>query len=129
MLFFVYFSMVLCLYTALHNQSMLSNFLVFYTSGSISSRPAAFLLLSFFGTESSSSNIIYPGFSSCWPIIISSVSLFVISGGFPNRFLKCSFNFWIVFLWADSFYFNSQGVFPSLTSFTVCHVHCDCFVF
>ena len=43
--FFVHFSIVFTLYTALHNQSISSNILVFYTSGDISSRLEAFLLL------------------------------------------------------------------------------------
>ena len=45
---FVNFSFVFCLYGALHNRRrMSSNYLVFFTSGGISSRPSVFSVLIF----------------------------------------------------------------------------------
>ena len=50
---------------------MLSNCLVFHTSGEISSNPAAFLFLIFLSTESSSSRVNSPGLmSNCLLIIL-----------------------------------------------------------
>ena len=73
---FVHFSIVFCLKTALHHwRSMTSNFLIFYTSGDISFRFAAFLLLIFSSTVLSSSSVNCPS----WLLIIfwigSSVTL------------------------------------------------------
>ena len=52
---FIHLFIGFCLYTALQCQSsMLSNSLIFHTSGGISSSPAVFLFLIFLRTESSS---------------------------------------------------------------------------
>ena len=62
----VYFSIVFCLYTALHyRRSTSSNFFVFHTSGGISLRPATFLLLIFFNIALSSAVNCSTLMSSC----------------------------------------------------------------
>ena len=74
---FIYFSIVFCLYTALHDQrSMSSNFLVFNISGGILLRPVAFLLLIVVSIVLSSSSIDCQSFMSSQPLLISSVGLF-----------------------------------------------------
>ena len=64
---FVHFSLVFCLYTALHNRRrMSSTFLVLHTSGDISWGPVAFLLLIVFSTASSSSSVNCPSLIASW---------------------------------------------------------------
>ena len=77
---------------------MLLNFLVFHTSWGISSRLAAFLLLNGFRTLSSFSYINCRSLLSNWRVIISWTGSSVTPGGFPSRFLKCSFCVWIFLL-------------------------------
>ena len=118
----------------LHNRrSTSSNFLVFNTSGGISSRPAAFLLLVcllfFFSTASGSFFIIFASLMSNCPLIILAIDLSVIPEGFPSRFLKCflqswSFFFsagsWVLLLWFFSFHLH--GAFDKFTDFFVGHL-------
>ena len=112
-----------CLLTALHHQrSMSSNFLVFYTSSGISSRPAAFLLLTVFGTALSLSAVMCPSLMSYWMLIISSVSLSVNSEKFPRLILDVSFHFWNLF----DFSLDLEVLFLTLTLFTVFHANWDC---
>ena len=82
---FVHFSLVFCLYIALHNQrSTSSNFLVFHISGGISSGPAAFLLLFFVLTTLSSSSVNYPSLTSSWLLIMFLIDLSVTLGEFKE---------------------------------------------
>ena len=94
---------------------MPSSFLVFHTSGSISSRPAAFLLFIFVITTLSSSSVIK-----------SLIGLSMTFEGFPSRSLKCSLHFCILPFWLAAFNFGHKVLFLLLTSFTVCHVNHDC---
>ena len=94
----------------------LSNFLVFYISGSISSRPAAFLFLIFLSTSLNSSWINSPMTIFSWPLIIFRIGLFVTLGKLPSRFLKCSFHICIRSSWLASFTF-------SLWLFFFCSIH------
>ena len=90
------------------------DFLAFHTLF----RSAAFLLLTFFNIASSSSFVICPSFMSSWPLLICWIGFLVISGGFPSKFLKCSFHF------MDGC-FSVAVLFLPLTSFTVCHTNGD----
>ena len=78
---FTHFSILFCLYIVLHNRSsMSSNFLIFYTSGGISLRPTAFLILIFFSRVSSSPFISCSRLMSSCSLKISFVGLSIISG-------------------------------------------------
>ena len=76
----------------------------------------------FFNTALCSSSVNYP----CWLLIIFVIGISVISGGFPNRFLKCSFHFCILSFWLAAFSFVLKVLFLSFPSFTVCHDIHDC---
>ena len=80
----------------LWRSSMLSNCLVFHTSGIISSSPAAFPFLIFLRTESSSSWVNGPSLMSTCLLIILVIGSCVTFGGFPSRFSKCCFHSFIL---------------------------------
>ena len=124
---YVYLSIVFWLYMALQCQSsMSSNSLVSYTSGRISSSPAAFLLLIFLGTESSSSCVNCPSLISNCLLIILVIGSCVTFGGFPSKFLKYCFYCCICSSWLLAFGLAFTVIFLLLTSFTVCHAILDC---
>ena len=64
---------------------MSSNCLVFHTSGGISSSPAAFILLIFPSTGSSSSRVNGPSLMSNCLLIILVIGSCVTFGGLPSR--------------------------------------------
>ena len=105
---------------------MQRNFLIFHTSGGISSRPAAFLFLIFVSTTSSSSWINCPSLISYWLLIIFIIDLSVTLGDFLSRFLKCSFHISIHSSGLAAFSLALNVFFLLLTLFTVCHVIWDC---
>ena len=98
---------------------MSSNSLVFHTSGGISSRPVASLLLSFLCTESSSC-VNCLSLMSSWLLIIFVVGSSVIFGGFSCKFSKC-FHRRIRSSWLAAFSLAFAVLFFLLISFTVCH--------
>ena len=104
---------------------MLSNCLVFHTSGRISSSPAAFLFLIFLRTESSSSCMNGPSLMSNCLLIILVIGSCVTFGGFPSRFSKCCFHSFIL-SWFAAFNFALVVLFLLLTSFIVCQAILDC---
>ena len=124
---FIHLSIGFWLYSALQCwSSMLSNCLVFHTSGGISSSPKAFLFLIFLRTESSSSCVNGPSLmSNCLLIILVIVSC-VIFGGFPSRFSKCCFHSFILSCWIAALSFALAVFFLLLTSFIVCQATLDC---
>ena len=67
-----------------------------------------------------------PSLVYSWPLVISLVGLSVISGGFPKRFLKCSFHFCSILSRLVAFNFGVNVFFLPLTSFFVCHGNRDC---
>ena len=81
------------------NKEVSLDFLIFHTSGGILSKSAAFLLLIFVHTMSSSSSVNYSSLMSNWLLIIFVIGLSVIFGDFPSRFLKCFFHFCIHSSW------------------------------
>ena len=95
---------------------MLSNCLVFHTSGGISSSPAAFLFLIFLRTESSSSLVNGPSLMSNCLLIILVIGSCVTFGGLPSRFLKCCFRSFILSCWFAAFNFALAVLFLLLTS-------------
>ena len=98
---------------------MSSNFLLFHTSGGISSSSTAFLFLIFLRTESSSSWVNGPYLmSNCLQIILVIVSC-VTFGGFPSRFSKCCFHSFILSCWFSAFSFALTVLFLQITSFIV----------
>ena len=99
---------------------MSSNCLVFHTSGGISSSPAAFLLLIFLRTESSSSCVNGPSLMSNCLLIILVIGSCVIFGGFPSKFSKCCFHSFILSCWFAALSFALAVFFLLLTSFIVC---------
>ena len=105
---------------------MLSNCLVFHTSGGISSSPAAFLFLIFLRTESSSSSVNGPSLMSNCLLIVLVIGSCVIFGGFPSRFSKCCFHSFILSCWFAAFSFALAVLFLLLTSFIVCQAILDC---
>ena len=112
---FVHFSIVFCLYIVLHNwESRSSNFFVFQILKGILMKPAAFRLLIFFNTASSSSSVNCPSLISRWlsSILFYKVCQWLLEG-FPSRCLKYSFHFWSI-----SFSFALKVLFLLLTSFT-----------
>ena len=83
-------------------------------------RPGLQLLCFFFSIASSSSSL-------NWLLIISLAGLSVVSGGFPSRFLKCSFHirslflgwrFWALF--AGYFFFPSFYLLSSMLIMIIC---------
>ena len=101
------------------------NFLVFYTSVCISSRPAAFLFLIFVSTMSNSSCVNSPSLMSSWLVIIFMMNSSVTLGDFPGRFLKCSFLKCICSSWLAIFSLALAVLFLLLASFTICHAFRD----
>ena len=102
------------------------NCLVFHTSGGISSSPAAFLFLIFLTTESSSSLVKGPSLMSNCLLIILMISLSVIFGGLPSRFLKCCSHSFTLSCWLAAFNFALAVLFLLLTSLIVCQAILDC---
>ena len=86
---------------------MSSNSLIFYTSGGISSSPAAFLFLIFLSTELSSSCVNFPSLISNWLFIISVIGSCITFGSFLSKFPQV-----YSFLLAGSFQFNFCGALP-----------------
>ena len=117
---FIHLSIRFRLYTVLQCQSsMSSNFLVFHTSGGISSSPAAFLFLIFLSTEPSSTWVNDPSLLSNFLLIILVIILWVTFGGFPSKFLKYCFHMCVRSCWLVAF--SLALLFLLLTSFIVCH--------
>ena len=118
-------SIVFWLHMALQCQSsMLSNFLVFHTSGSISSSTTAFLFIIFLSTESSSC-VNCPSLISNCLLIIFMIGSCVTFGGFPSKFLKCCFHSCIHSSWLVAFSLAFRVLFLLFTSFTVYHTILD----
>ena len=112
---FVHQSIVFWSYAALQcRSSMPSNSLVFHTSGGISSRPAAFLLLIFLYTESSSC-LNCPSLMPNCSLIILVISSCVTFRGFPSKFSKCCCRVGIFNRFSHLFerYVNSSRVISS----------------
>ena len=105
---------------------MLSNCLVFHTSGGISSSPAAFLFLIFLRTESSSSLVNGPSLMSNCLLIILVIGSCVTFRGLASRFSKCCFHSFILSCWFAAFSFALAVLFLRLTSFIVCQAILDC---
>ena len=105
---------------------MLSNCLVFHTSGGISSSPAAFQFLIFLRTESSSSCVNGLSLMSNCLLIILVIASCVIFGGFPSRISKCCLHGFILSCWFAAFSFSLAVFFLLLTSFIVCQAILDC---
>ena len=124
---FSHLSIGFWLYIALQcRSSMLSNCLVFQTSGGISSSPAAFLFLIFLSTKSSFSCVNGPSLmSNCLLIILVTCSCLTI-GGFPSKFSKCWFHRCICSCWLVAFNLALAVPFLLLTLFIVCHAILDC---
>ena len=119
---FIYLSIGFWLYTALQfRSSMSSNCLIFHTSGGISSIPAAFLLLIFLSTESSSSWVNGPSLMTNCLLIIIVIGSCVTFGGFPSKFWKCYFHWCIRSCWSVASSLALSKLFLLLTSFIVCH--------
>ena len=113
---FVHLSIMFWLYTALqYRSSMSSNFLVFHTSGDISSSPAAFLFLIFLSTTSSCPWVNYLSLTSNW-LLIFVIGLSVTLRDF-HIFLKCSFHMCIRSSWLAAFNLALGVLFLSLTQF------------
>ena len=110
---FVYFFIVFCLYTALHNQRSMLNFFVFHISQGWQ--------LFFFNIASSSSFINWYCLMLSLLLIIFSIGLSVTSGEFPSRFLKCSFHFSILSSWLAAFNFDPEVLFLPFLLFIVCY--------
>ena len=104
---------------------MSSNCLVFYTSGGISSSPAAFLFLIFQSTESSSSWVNGSSSMSNCLLIILVIGSCVTFGEFPSRFWKCCFHSFIRSCWFVAFSLAFAVLFLLLISFIVCHAILD----
>ena len=105
---------------------MSSNFLVFHTSGGISSSPAAFQSLIFLSTESSYSGVNGPSLMSNCLLIILVIGSCVTFDGFPRRFWKCFFHSFIRSCWFVAHSLTLAVLFFLLTSFIVCHAILDC---
>ena len=105
---------------------MSSNYLVFHTSGGISSSPVAFLFLIFLRTELSSSLVNGPSLMSNCLLIILVIGSFVTFSGFPSRFSKCCFHSFTLSCWFAAFNFALAVIFLLLTSFIVCQAILDC---
>ena len=105
---------------------MLSNCLIFHTSGGISSSPAAFQFLIFLRTESSFSCVNNPSLTSNCLLITLVIGSCVTFGGLPSRFLKCCFYSFILSCWFAAFGFALVVLFRLLTLFIVCQAILDC---
>ena len=92
---------------------MLSNSLVFHTSGGISSSPAAFLFLIFLSTELRSPCVNCPCLMSIWLLIIFMIGSCVTFGSFPRKFLKMLFPQVYSFFLAVNFQLSFLGALPS----------------
>ena len=105
---------------------MLSNCLIFHTSGGISSSPAAFLFLIFLSTESSSPWVNGSSLMSNCLLIILVIGSCVTFCGFPSRFSKCCFHSFILSCWFVAFNLALGVLFFLLTLFIICHAILDC---
>ena len=124
---FIHLSIGFWLFTSLQcRSSMSSNCLVFHTSVGISSSPAAFLVLIFLSTESSSSWVYGPSLMSYCLLIILVIGSWVAFGWFLCKFSKCCFHRFIQSCWLVAFVLVLAVLFLLLTSFTVCHAVLDC---
>ena len=94
---------------------MLSNSLVFHASGGISSSPAAFLLLIFLSTASSSSCVNCPSLMSNCLLINLVFGSCITLGGFPSKSSKCCFHSSIRFSWLVAFSLALAVLFLLLT--------------
>ena len=99
---------------------------MFHTSGNISSRPAAFLLLFYYGDTLNSSSINGPSLIYYWQLINFVIGLLMTIGESSNRFLKCSFEICIPSSCLTNFSFALKVLFLLLTSFIACHAIRDC---
>ena len=127
---FFHLSIGFWLYTALQcRSSMSSNYLVFHTSGGISSSPAAFLFLIFLRTDSSSSWVNGPSLMSNCLLIILVIGWCVTFGGFPSRFSKCCYHSFILSCWFAAFNFALVVLFLLLALCIVCLAILDCLPF
>ena len=107
---FVHLSLVFWLYTALQCQSSMSlNSRFFHTSGCISSRPVAFLLLIFLCSESSFSCVNCPSLMSSLLFIIFVIGSCVTLAGFRSEFSKFCFHRCIRSSWSVGFSLASQS--------------------
>ena len=102
------------------------NFLVFHTSGGISSSPAAFLFLIFLSTDSSSSRVNGPRLMSNCLLIIIVIGSSVTFDGFLSRFSKCCFHSFIRSCWLVAFSLALAVLFLLLTLFIIRHAILDC---
>ena len=84
-----------CIYD---QRSMLLNFLIFYTSGDISSKSATFLLVIFFSTASSSSSVNSSSLMSSWSPIIFFNRFIIDFWRISKQILEIFFHFWSLFL-------------------------------
>ena len=105
---------------------MSSNSFVFYTSGGISSTPAAFLFLIFLSTESNSSCVNSPSFMSSWLLIIFVIGSCLALVGFLSKFSKCCFHKFVRSFLLVAFTLALAILFLLFTSFAVCHAILDC---
>ena len=87
-------------------------------------KACCFSLYNFFNISSSSSSLNLPSLIYSWPLLIFWIGLSVISVGFLNRFLKCSFHLSSLSSWLAAFDFALRLLFLLLSSFTVCLVKC-----
>ena len=104
---------------------MSSYCLVFHTSGGVSSSPAAFLILIFLCTESSSC-VNCPSLMSNCLLILLVVGSCVTFGGFPSKFSKCCFHWRIRSSWLVALCLAFAMLFLLFSSFTVCYAILDC---
>ena len=109
-----------------HTHTMSSNNLVLYTSGGISSNPAAFILLIFLRTETSSSWVKGLSLISNCLLIIMVIGLCVTFGWFPSRFSKCCFLSFSLSGWFVVFNLALVVLFLLLTLFIDCQAILDC---
>ena len=105
---------------------MSSNYLLFHTSGGISSIPAAFLFSFFLNTESSSSCVNCPSLMSNWLLVIFVIGSCLTFEYFPCKFSKYCFHSCICSRWLVAFSLAFAVLFLLLTSFTVYHAILDC---
>ena len=100
----------------LYRSSMSSNFFVFYTSGGISSKPAAFLFFTFLSTTSSFYCINCPRLISCGVLIVFVIGASVTLENFPSRFSKCCFHRCIRFSWLATYIYIYIYIYSILWS-------------
>ena len=117
---FIYLSIGFWLHTVLVCRGSMSlNCPVFHTFVGISSSTAAFLLLIFLSTESSSSCVNGPSLIPNWLVIIFVIGSCVTFGGFASKFLKCCFNRYIRSSW--QFCFRSTLPSDHFVYFLACY--------